>query len=57
VSGVVFEPLEVGLEIDPVCHLRIGLLGAWAPAFSTDFEFVARGALTVGYVMGACSKR
>jgi hypothetical protein len=56
VSGVVFEPLEVGFEVDPVCHLRIGVLGAWAPAFSTDFEGVARVAFTVGYVMGACSK-
>ncbi len=55
-SGVVFEPLEVGLEINPVCHLRIGLLGAFAPAFNVGFEGILRGALTVGYAMGSCSK-
>lgn len=46
----VVEPLSIGLEIDPVCHLRIGLLGVFG-------DEVVRGALTVGYVMGPCSKR
>ena len=56
VSGVVFEPLSVGLEIDPVCHLRIVLSGALAQVFSDTIapEGMLRGALTVGYVMGRC---
>ncbi len=56
-SGVAFEP-SVGIEIDPVCHLRIGLLGAWAQIFNAyASDGVLRGALTVGYVMGRCQNR
>ncbi len=56
VSGVWFEPLSLGVEIDPVCHLRIGLLGAYAQVFGYAPEGALRGALTVGYVMGQCDK-
>jgi hypothetical protein len=52
--GLVVEPLSVGVEIDPVCHLRVGLLGAFGIGYTDVYIF--RGALTVGYVMGACSK-
>jgi hypothetical protein len=55
--GLVFEPLSVGVEIDPVCHLRIGVLGAFGAGYSNWDVGIFRGALTVGYVMGACSKR
>ncbi len=56
VSGVAFEP-SVGLEIDPVCHLRIGLLGGLAQVFAEYApQGILRGALTVGYVMGRCRK-
>jgi hypothetical protein len=54
VSGTVFEPVSVGIEIDPVCHLRIGLLGAYGLVFGDAPEGMLRGALTVGYVMGRC---
>jgi hypothetical protein len=49
IAGVMLEPVSAGVEIDPVCHLRIGLLGA----FGFGYGYIFRGALTVGYVMGA----
>ena len=54
--GLMFEPVSVGVEIDPVCHLRIGLLGTLGLTFNAFNAALLRGALTVGYVMGACSK-
>ena len=54
VSGFAFEPLAVGVEIDPVCHLRLGLLGTWTQIFGDSPEGGFRGAITVGYVMGHC---
>ena len=61
IRGFAFE-LSGGIEIDPICHLRIGLLGGWAWVFGDVYgdvgvyEGVFRGALTVGYVMGRCIK-
>lgn len=55
--GLVLEPVSLGIEIDPVCHLRIGLLGAFGIGYSNSDIGILRGALTVAYVMGACSKR
>ncbi len=49
--------MSVGFELDPICHLRIGLLGALGGGPFAPFGGLLRGALTVGYVMGACSKR
>jgi hypothetical protein len=56
INGLVLEPVSLGVEIDPVCHLRIGVLGALGYAFAGVGNDVLRGALTVGYVTGACSK-
>ena len=58
VSGFTVEPVVLGVEMDPVCHLRIGLEGAWAQIFSEYApEGALRGALTIGYVMGRCVSR
>jgi len=54
VSGFVFEPVTLGADIDPVCHLRIGIEGAWAQVFGEAPQGALRGALTIGYVMGRC---
>lgn len=55
-TGVALEPLSVGIEADPVCHLRFGLLAAYAATFVRDPQGVFRSAITVGYVMGACPR-
>lgn len=54
--GLVFEPLSFGVDVDPVCHLRIGVVGALGTGYSVLAVGIFRGAITVGYVMGACSK-
>jgi hypothetical protein len=56
VSGFVFEPVTIGVEIDPICHLRIGAQGAWAQVFGDAPQGALRGALTIGYVMGHCAR-
>ena len=55
VSGTWFEPVSIGVEVDPVCHLRLGVLGAYAQIYGDAPEGAMRGALTVGYVMGKCA--
>lgn len=56
-SGWVFEP-TTGVELDPVCHLRLGVLGAVGQTTGAlEDRVIVRGALTVGYVMGRCSRR
>jgi hypothetical protein len=58
VSGFAFEPVVLGVEIDPICHLRIGVLGAFGQVYSDGtYEGALRGALTIGYVMGRCVSR
>ena len=54
IEGLVLEPVSLGVEIDPVCHLRIGVLGAFGWAFAGVGSDVFRSTLTVGYAMGPC---
>jgi hypothetical protein len=58
IEGLLVEPFSIGLELEPVCHFRMGLLGAVGfGTFDAWDNSVLRVALTVGYVTGACSKR
>ena len=58
IEGLIVEPFSIGLELEPVCHFRVGLLGAIGfGTFSAWDDSVLRAALTIGYVTGTCSKR
>jgi hypothetical protein len=54
VTGVAVEPISLGFEFDPICHLRIGVLGAYGQVVGEAPQTTLRGALTIGYATGRC---